>query len=103
MLISNANLINPFKRHFKIIAMSGVNTPEVAKYASMLTPHEYTISGVKVMFPMKAYPSQVAMMANGCNKVKVQYLVNNLSSNLTTTVDKLTIYIIPKGEVHRQL
>ena len=42
-------------------------------------------------------------MANGCNKVKVEYPANNLSSNLTTTVDKLTIYIIPKGEVHRQL
>ena len=67
MLISNANFLNPFKRHFKIIAMSGVNTPEVAKYASMLTPHEYTISGVKVMFPMKAYPSQVAMMAKIIN------------------------------------
>ena len=46
---------------------------------------------------------QVAMKANGCIKVKVKYPANNLSSNLTTTVDKLTIYIIPKGEVHRQL
>ena len=39
----------------------------------------------------------------GGSKVKVKYPANNLSSNLTTTVDKLTIYIIPKGEVHRQL
>ena len=29
--------------------------------------------------------------------------IEKLSSNLTTTVDKLTIYIIPKGEVNRQL
>ena len=40
---------------------------------------------------------------DGGSKVKVKYPANNLLSNLTTTVDKLTIYIIPKGEVHRQL
>ena len=34
---------------------------------SMMTPHEYMISGVKVFFPMKAYPSQVAMMAKIIN------------------------------------
>ena len=32
--------------------------------ASPLSPHEYTISQVKVHFPCKAYPSQVAMMNN---------------------------------------
>ena len=31
------------------------------------TPHEYTISGVKVFFPVKAYPSQIAMMAKIIN------------------------------------
>ena len=27
------------------------------------TPHEYTMSGCKIKFPVKAYPSQVAMMS----------------------------------------
>ncbi|XP_059096440.1 Fanconi anemia group J protein-like [Tigriopus californicus] len=32
--------------------------------SGLLSPHTYTISGVKVHFPCKAYPSQVAMMNN---------------------------------------
>ena len=47
--------------------MSGANTQIAASYANMLTPHEYTISGVKVSFPVKAYPSQIAMMAKIIN------------------------------------
>ena len=44
----------------------GANTVD-AKYDNMLAPHEYTISGVKVVFPMKAYPSQIAMMSKIIN------------------------------------
>ena len=47
--------------------MSGAYTQIAASYANMLTPHEYTISGVKVSFPVKAYPSQIAMMAKIIN------------------------------------
>ena len=47
--------------------MSGANTQIAESYANMLTPHEYTISGVKVSFPVKAYPSQIAMMAKIIN------------------------------------
>ena len=47
--------------------MSKANTQIAASYANMLTPHEYTISGVKVSFPVKAYPSQIAMMAKIIN------------------------------------
>lgn len=38
----------------------------IASFRTMaaLNPHTYTISGVKVHFPCKAYPSQVAMMNN---------------------------------------
>ena len=31
---------------------------------SALSPHTYTMSQVKVHFPCKAYPSQLAMMNN---------------------------------------
>lgn len=34
------------------------------------SPHEYTIGGVKVHFPVKAYPSQVAMMAKIINSLQ---------------------------------
>ena len=47
--------------------MSGAGKQIAASYANMLTPHEYTISGVKVSFPVKAYPSQIAMMAKIIN------------------------------------
>ena len=47
--------------------MSGADKQIAASYANMLTPHEYTISGVKVSFPVKAYPSQIAMMAKIIN------------------------------------
>ena len=30
---------------------------------SNLSPHTYTMNGVEVSFPAKAYPSQVAMMS----------------------------------------
>ena len=43
--------------------MSGGANRVETTHDNMLAPHEYTISGVKVMFPMKAYPSQIAMMS----------------------------------------
>jgi hypothetical protein len=36
---------------------------------SNLNPHTYTMNGVEVSFPAKAYPSQVAMMS----KVGIQF------------------------------
>ena len=47
--------------------MSEADKQVAASYANMITPHEYTISGVKVSFPVKAYPSQIAMMAKIIN------------------------------------
>jgi len=38
--------------------------------ASPKSPHEYTIGGVKVYFPVKAYPSQVAMMSKIINALQ---------------------------------
>ena len=38
--------------------------------SSAKTPHEYTIGGVKVSFPVKAYPSQIAMMAKIINALQ---------------------------------
>ena len=41
----------------------GIEHHKQSSRSNMMTSHEYTISGVKVIFPVKAYPSQVAMMA----------------------------------------
>ena len=47
--------------------MAGIAKPGGTVSVDMMTPHEYIISGVKVFFPVKAYPSQVAMMAKIIN------------------------------------
>jgi hypothetical protein len=41
--------------------------------ANDLNPHTYTINGVEVLFPAKAYPSQVAMMSKVNHKRKVTF------------------------------
>jgi hypothetical protein len=43
----------------------------MANSDSNLNPHSYTMNGVEVAFPAKAYPSQVAMMS------KVIFILNN--------------------------
>ena len=45
----------------------GIEHNKQLSHSNMMTSHEYTISGVKVIFPVKAYPSQVAMMAKIIN------------------------------------
>ena len=36
----------------------------------MMSPHEYMISGIRVYFPVKAYPSQIAMMSKIINALQ---------------------------------
>lgn len=43
-----------------------------------MNPHEYMISGVKVEFPCKAYPSQVAMMNSIIKGKKVMPCLRNV-------------------------
>ena len=57
----------PYRQVTRTNLMSGTENTVDAKYDNMLAPHEYTISGVKVVFPMKAYPSQIAMMSKIIN------------------------------------
>ena len=66
-MLKNSNIcVRAFRRNLRVGTMAG-NDNQVMAYANMLSPHEYTISGVKVMFPVKAYPSQIAMMAKIIN------------------------------------
>ena len=42
---------------------------------SNLSPHTYTMNGVEVSFPAKAYPSQVAMMSK---VTQVNFIIVNI-------------------------
>ena len=61
--------INPYRPSTLISTTSrmSANKAEIQASNGTMEPHEYTISGVKVYFPVKAYPSQVAMMAKIIN------------------------------------
>lgn len=54
-------------RYLSTTSMASMEKEEVPASNNTMSPHEYTISGVKVFFPVKAYPSQVAMMAKIIN------------------------------------
>lgn len=50
-------------------------------------PVEYTIGGVKINFPCKAYPSQLAMMNSVCASLTSHYLIHQQEDVFMTSQD----------------